>query len=177
MRVISAFLVALIVLLLINPMVALVFALPFLAPFWLTEPLARFLAIPLIFASVATPIAIWFGIRLIKLHWHWPATAALMFLAAFFGSTELYSKYRIIEAAHSINADCYHAQSFFQSVSTLVIYMGVSGVAHIQDELLYGLPDTTPVAVVQNASLPTQRHAVCTLAELQATITREARTA
>jgi uroporphyrin-III C-methyltransferase len=94
-------------------------------------------------------------------------------LAAFFGSTELYSKYRIIEAAHSINADCYHAQSFFQSVSTLVIYMGVSGVAHIQDELLYGLPDTTPVAVVQNASLPTQRHAVCTLAELQATITRE----
>ena len=56
---------------------------------------------------------------------------------------------------------------------TLVIYMGVSGAAHIQDELLYGLPDTTPVAIVHNASLPTQRHAVCTLGELQTTIARE----
>ena len=65
------------------------------------------------------------------------------------------------------------AQAAHQAKLTLVIYMGVSGVAHIQDELFYGLPDTTPVAVVQNASLPTQRHAVCTLAELQATITRE----
>lgn len=44
---------------------------------------------------------------------------------------------------------------------------------HIQDELLYGLPDTTPVAIVHNASLPTQRHAVCTLGELQTTIARE----
>ena len=51
--------------------------------------------------------------------------------------------------------------------------MGVSGAAHIQDELLYGLPDSTPVAVVQNASLPTQRHAVCTLGELQTTIARD----
>jgi|MGYP000072765476 uroporphyrin-III C-methyltransferase len=51
--------------------------------------------------------------------------------------------------------------------------MGVSGAAHIQDELLYGLPDTTPVAIVHNASLPTQRHAVCTLGELQTTIARE----
>ncbi len=54
-----------------------------------------------------------------------------------------------------------------------VIYMGVSSAAHIQDELLYGLPDTAPVAIVHNASLPTQRHAVCTLGELQTTIARE----
>ena len=46
---------------------------------------------------------------------------------------------------------------------TLVIYMGVAGSAHIQRELLHGLPDRTPVAVVQHASLPRQRHVVATL--------------
>ena len=40
---------------------------------------------------------------------------------------------------------------------TLVIYMGVGGAERIQDELLSGLPATTPVAVVQRASLPDQR--------------------
>ncbi len=56
---------------------------------------------------------------------------------------------------------------------TLVIYMGVSGAAKIQQELLHGLPSLTPVAVIQNASLPTQRHAVCTLGALHDTIERE----
>lgn len=56
---------------------------------------------------------------------------------------------------------------------TLVIYMGVSGARRIQDELLTGLHADTPVAVVQHASLPTQRHAVTTLANLHATIERE----
>ncbi|SDO11813.1 uroporphyrin-III C-methyltransferase [Rhodoferax sp. OV413] len=56
---------------------------------------------------------------------------------------------------------------------TLVIYMGVSGARRIQDELLTGLPASTPVAVVQNASLPTQRHVVTTLGNLHATIERE----
>ena len=56
---------------------------------------------------------------------------------------------------------------------TLVIYMGVSGAASIQDELLIGLPAQTPVAIIQNASLPVQKHAVCTLGELHATIQRE----
>ncbi|MEP6965239.1 MAG: uroporphyrinogen-III C-methyltransferase, partial [Polaromonas sp.] len=41
---------------------------------------------------------------------------------------------------------------------TLVIYMGVSGAERIQNELLVGLPAATPVAVIQNASLPGQRH-------------------
>jgi len=49
---------------------------------------------------------------------------------------------------------------------TLVIYMGVSGAQHIQDELLAGLPAATPVAVIQNASLPTQRHIATTLGML-----------
>lgn len=53
---------------------------------------------------------------------------------------------------------------------TLVIYMGVSGIARIQAELLTGLPASTPVAVIQNASLPTQRHIVTTLGALQASI-------
>jgi len=56
---------------------------------------------------------------------------------------------------------------------TLVIYMGVSGVARIQDELLTGLPAATPVAVIQHVSLPAQRHAVTTLGQLQATVQRE----
>ena len=56
---------------------------------------------------------------------------------------------------------------------TLVIYMGVSGAAAIQDELLQGLPAQTPVAIIQNASLPEQKHAVCTLGELHTTIQRE----
>jgi uroporphyrin-III C-methyltransferase len=51
---------------------------------------------------------------------------------------------------------------------TLVIYMGVTGVAHIQDELLYGLASDTPVAVIQHASLPQQRHIATTLARLPA---------
>ncbi len=57
---------------------------------------------------------------------------------------------------------------------TLVIYMGVSGAHHIQDELLCGLPAHTPVAVIQNVSLPQQRQAVCTLGELQSTIEQDA---
>jgi uroporphyrin-III C-methyltransferase len=50
---------------------------------------------------------------------------------------------------------------------TLVIYMGVAGAQHIQAGLLQGLPADTPVAVIQNASLPTQRHLVSTLQHLQ----------
>ena len=53
---------------------------------------------------------------------------------------------------------------------TLVIYMGVSGAQAIERELLSGLPATTPVGVIQNASLPTQRHVLTTLGLLSATI-------
>ena len=60
-----------------------------------------------------------------------------------------------------------------QARLTLVIYMGVTGSQHIQDELLRGLPPHTPVAIIQNASLPAQRHAVTTLGALRATITQE----
>jgi uroporphyrin-III C-methyltransferase len=53
---------------------------------------------------------------------------------------------------------------------TLVIYMGVSGSERIQDELLSGLPAATPVAVIQSASLPTQRHITTTLGALASAI-------
>ena len=56
---------------------------------------------------------------------------------------------------------------------TLVIYMGVSGVRELQDELLTGLPAGTPVAVVQDASLPTQRFITGTLGQLADAIARE----
>ena len=49
---------------------------------------------------------------------------------------------------------------------TLVIYMGVSSVQHISSELQTGLPSSTPVAIIQHASLPQQRHALSTLGEL-----------
>nr|WP_315429972.1 uroporphyrinogen-III C-methyltransferase [uncultured Albidiferax sp.] len=65
------------------------------------------------------------------------------------------------------------AATAFSAKLTLVIYMGVSGARRIQDELLTGLPASTPVAVVQNASLPTQRHVVTTLGSMHATIARE----
>ena len=53
---------------------------------------------------------------------------------------------------------------------TLIIYMGVTGSEKIQSELLLGLSSNTPVAIIQNASLPTQRHAVTILGSLRATI-------
>jgi uroporphyrin-III C-methyltransferase len=56
---------------------------------------------------------------------------------------------------------------------TLVIYMGVSGARQIEQGLLAGLPAHTPVALIQHASLPTQRHALTTLGELHTTLARE----
>ncbi|MGY4829595.1 uroporphyrinogen-III C-methyltransferase [Sphaerotilaceae bacterium SBD11-9] len=56
---------------------------------------------------------------------------------------------------------------------TLVIYMGVSQAGHLQAGLLEGLGRATPVAVVQHASLPQQRHAVGQLGDLTGLIERE----
>ncbi|HET7795159.1 MAG TPA: uroporphyrinogen-III C-methyltransferase [Rhizobacter sp.] len=56
---------------------------------------------------------------------------------------------------------------------TLVIYMGVSQAGHLQDGLLQALCRSTPVAVVQHATLPQQRHAVGLLGDLTGLIERE----
>ena len=54
---------------------------------------------------------------------------------------------------------------------TLVIYMGVSSIEHICSALQAGgLAAATPAAVVQHASLPQQRHAITTLAQLPQTL-------
>ena len=65
------------------------------------------------------------------------------------------------------------AQTAHEAKLTLVIYMGVSSLAHICQGLLQGLPSNTPVAVVQDASLPHQRQALTTLGELPHTLQRE----
>ena len=49
---------------------------------------------------------------------------------------------------------------------TLVIYMGVAALDEIRSGLLETLGADTPAALVQSASLPTQRHVVCTLGTL-----------
>ena len=56
---------------------------------------------------------------------------------------------------------------------TLVIYMGIATIEALQAGLLQGLAAHTPVAVVQHASLPQQRHVVSTLGELAAAVRRE----
>ncbi len=55
---------------------------------------------------------------------------------------------------------------------TLVIYMSVATAAEVQSGLLRALPGSTPVAVVQHASLPQQRHAIGVLGELVTLITQ-----
>ncbi|MBX3633743.1 uroporphyrinogen-III C-methyltransferase [bacterium] len=56
---------------------------------------------------------------------------------------------------------------------TLVIYMGVGSAAAIERGLLAGLPADTPVAIIEHATLPRQRHAVTVLGALHATLARE----
>jgi uroporphyrin-III C-methyltransferase len=65
------------------------------------------------------------------------------------------------------------ATAAHQARLTLVVYMGVSSSERIASDLLSALPPDTPVAIVQHASLPTQRHAVTRLGDLPATIARE----
>ena len=65
------------------------------------------------------------------------------------------------------------AKTAAQAKLTLVIYMGVSGAARIQAELLHGLAQNTSVAIIQNASLSNERHVACTLNHLHETLIKE----
>jgi len=58
------------------------------------------------------------------------------------------------------------ARTAHQAHLTLVIYMGLAQVAHIQSQLLLGLPAQTPVALLQDISLPQQRQALTQLGDL-----------
>ncbi|NMM05213.1 uroporphyrinogen-III C-methyltransferase [Polaromonas sp.] len=75
--------------------------------------------------------------------------------------------------ANGVNGTDWHAlaATAHSARLTLVIYMGVSAAARIQQALLSGLPAATPVAVIQNASLPSQRHITTTLGMLADAIT------
>ena len=54
---------------------------------------------------------------------------------------------------------------------TLVVYMGVSTAANVAARLIeHGMAPSTPVAVVENGTLPTQKTAISTLARLEAVI-------
>jgi uroporphyrin-III C-methyltransferase len=53
---------------------------------------------------------------------------------------------------------------------TLVIYMGIAEAEHIQNGLLKGMPLLTPVAIIQDATLETQRYVKCNLAQLKSTV-------
>lgn len=53
---------------------------------------------------------------------------------------------------------------------TLIIYMGIGSSHSIQAGLLKGLPKDTPVAVIERASSPQQRHVVCQLQDFCAQI-------
>jgi uroporphyrin-III C-methyltransferase len=64
-------------------------------------------------------------------------------------------------------------QTAQQAKLTLVIYMGVTGAAMLQEALLQSMRADTPVAVIHQVSLPTQRHMVCELQQLHDTIERE----
>lgn len=65
------------------------------------------------------------------------------------------------------------SQAAHQAKLTLVIYMGMTHAAKIENGLLAALPADTPVAIIQHASLAQQRQAITTLAQLTDTIERE----
>lgn len=62
------------------------------------------------------------------------------------------------------------AQAAYQARLTLVIYMGVRSADTIQTGLLQGLAADTPLAIIEQVSMPQQRHAVSTLGQLVATL-------
>jgi uroporphyrin-III C-methyltransferase len=64
------------------------------------------------------------------------------------------------------------AQTVSTARLTLVIYMGLGNAAQIEQGLLQGLPGDTPVAVIQNASLPNQVSETCQLSDLCHTLAR-----
>jgi len=53
---------------------------------------------------------------------------------------------------------------------TVVVYMGIATTEALQAGLASRLAGATPIAIVQNASLPGQRHAICRLDTLAAVV-------
>ncbi|MET1077741.1 MAG: uroporphyrinogen-III C-methyltransferase [Pseudomonas sp.] len=69
--------------------------------------------------------------------------------------------------AHTQDDSPVNWSALAQGGTTLVVYMGVAKLADIRDGLLAGgLPASTPVAMIENASLPQQRDCRSTLATM-----------
>ncbi len=70
--------------------------------------------------------------------------------------------------AHTQDNSSLNWQALAQSGTTLVIYMGVAKLSEIREQLLAGgLPADTPVAMIENASLPHQRECRSNLTAMQ----------
>lgn len=70
--------------------------------------------------------------------------------------------------AHTQDDSSLNWQALAQSGTTLVVYMGVAKLPEIRDSLLAGgLAAGTPVAMIENASLPHQRECRSSLADMQ----------
>lgn len=70
--------------------------------------------------------------------------------------------------AHTQDDSSLNWEALAQSGTTLVVYMGVAKLSEIRDNLLVGgLAAGTPVAMIENASLPHQRECRSTLATMQ----------
>jgi uroporphyrin-III C-methyltransferase len=70
--------------------------------------------------------------------------------------------------AHTQDDSTPNWQALAQSGTTLVIYMGVAKLGEIRENLLLGgLPISTPVAMIENASLPQQRECRSSLGDMQ----------
>ena len=69
--------------------------------------------------------------------------------------------------AHTLDGSSPEWHALAKSGTTLVVYMGVSSLQQVQNGLIEGgLPVSTPVAMIENASLPRQRECRSTLAAL-----------
>ncbi|MNZ96502.1 Uroporphyrinogen-III C-methyltransferase [compost metagenome] len=70
--------------------------------------------------------------------------------------------------AHTQDDSSLNWQALAQSGTTLVVYMGVAKLEEVRAELLAaGLAPSTPVAMIENASLPQQRECRCHLEQMQ----------
>lgn len=70
--------------------------------------------------------------------------------------------------AHTEDDSSLNWRALAQSGTTLVVYMGVAKLGDIRDQLLAaGMPGQTPVAMIENASLPHQRECRSCLQDMQ----------
>lgn len=70
--------------------------------------------------------------------------------------------------AHTQDDSSLNWQALAQSGTTLVVYMGVAKLPQIHENLLAGgMSLDMPVAMIENASLPSQRECRSTLADMQ----------